>query len=176
MKRRVKDKVLSLTYFYFIGKNLRKRKEDKMNYWIWFSTIEGIGAIKKKKLLDSYKTPEKIFQLSKEKLLEVCGISEKNVDSILKSKDIELMNKYEAYIQKNNIQMINMIDKDYPEKLKNIADPPITLFCIGDISLLNKVCIGIVGSRNPSYYGIQMATKFSKELSRNRNNHCKWSC
>lgn len=145
-----------------------------MNYWIWLATIEGIGPIRKKKLLEKFKIPRKIYAAKEEELLEVEGISKKLLDNILKSKDIALIKKYETYINRNNIRVINITDHEYPEKLRQIYDPPITLFCIGDVSLLNRVSIGIVGSREPSEYGREMAQKFSKELSKKRNCSCKW--
>ena len=86
----------------------------------------------------------------------------------MQSKDIELMKKYEAYINKNKIKIVNILDKEYPENLKQIYDPPITLFCIGDISLLKEKCIGIVGTREPSSYGKILAKKFARELCENR--------
>ena len=81
-------------------------------------------------------------------------------------KDAKLLEKYEKYILKNDIKIINISDDNYPAKLKNIYAPPITIFAKGDISLLNSKSIAIVGSREPSKYGIYVAEKFSKELSK----------
>ena len=64
-----------------------------------------------------------------------------------------------------NKQIILLEGEKYPNKLKNIKNPPKKLNCIGNIELLNKPGIAIVGSRNCSKYGIQMACKFAKELS-----------
>lgn len=54
---------------------------------------------------------------------------------------------------------ITILDDIYPERFKRIYRPPIVLFYHGDISLLNKLCntISVVGTRNPSDYGIKMA-------------------
>lgn len=136
-----------------------------MNYWIWFATVEGISPTKKKSLLDYYKTPERIYFSNQEDLLDVNGITDDNVQKIMDSKNEELIKKYETYIVKNKIKVINIIDKEYPEKLRQIYDPPISLFCIGNISLLNKISIGIVGSREPSCYGLSVAKDFAYKLS-----------
>lgn len=63
------------------------------------------------------------------------------------------------------INVLTMDDKFYPKNLKNIFDPPYILYCMGDMSLLNRFCISIVGSRKPSPYGIFVSRKFAKELS-----------
>lgn len=138
-----------------------------MNYWIWFAQIRGIGPIRKKALLDEFKTPEKVYKATRKKLLEIKGITEQLVDNIEKSKDVELIKKYEAYINKNSIKLVNIIDEEYPENLRQIYDPPITLFCIGDVSLLKKTSIGIVGTREPSSYGKIVAERFAEELCEN---------
>lgn len=138
-----------------------------MNYWIWFASINGLGPVKKKRLLDEFSTVERIFWAKENELLKVDGIDKKLVQKIAESKDKALLNKYEDYIIKNNIKLINIIDKEYPESLKEIYAPPITLFAKGNINLLSKTSIGIVGCREPSLYGRNIARKFSMELSKN---------
>lgn len=138
-----------------------------MNYWIWFSTLKKVGPVKKMKLLEKFKSPEKIYKAKKNELLKDEGITEEVVFEIEKSKDIDLILKYEEYIKKHDISLINVLDKAYPEKLKNIYVPPITLFAKGNLSLLNKTSIAIVGCRESSRYGESVAKKLSKELSQN---------
>ncbi len=61
---------------------------------------------------------------------------------------------------------IRIVDKLYPEKLKNIYAPPEQLYIIGDETILNKKSIAIIGCRECSTYGANMAKKFSYELSK----------
>ena len=66
----------------------------------------------------------------------------------------------------NNSRFIFYEDKEYPQLLKEINNPPLVLFYHGDISLLKyEVKIAIVGSRNASDYGLNYTEKFAKELS-----------
>ncbi len=138
-----------------------------MNYWIWYATLKDIGPVKKLKLLEKFGTPEFIYNAPNSELANIEGITDELINNINISKDKVLINKYENYIKKNKIQIINILDNEYPEKLKNIYAPPITLFAKGNIELLNKNSIGIVGSREPSNYGIKVARNISKELSEN---------
>ena len=64
------------------------------------------------------------------------------------------------------IQEITIKDKNYPKKLLNISGVPKKLYCLGNISLLEKTIIAIVGSRACSEYGRIVASKFAKELSK----------
>lgn len=138
-----------------------------MKYWIWLSCIEGVGPIRKQLLLNKFKTPKKIYNASDKEILKVEKMDEELLENMKKAKDEELLKKYEEYILKNDIKMINILDKNYPSKLKSIYAPPITLFAKGDISLLDLKSIAIVGSREPSKYGVCVAKKFSSELSKN---------
>ena len=58
-----------------------------------------------------------------------------------------------------------LISDDYPESLKQINCPPFVLYYHGNLQLVNKKCIGIIGMRRPSSYGVKMAKKFANELS-----------
>lgn len=137
-----------------------------MKYWIWLASIEGLGPVKKFALLNKFKSVKKIYNATEKEILKVDGMSDKIVQNMQKAKDAKLLEKYEKYILKNDIKIINISDDNYPAKLKNIYAPPITIFAKGDISLLNSKSIAIVGSREPSKYGIYVAEKFSTELSK----------
>ena len=56
-------------------------------------------------------------------------------------------------------------EPDYPELLLRIADPPLGLFVSGNPTLLNTPQLAVVGSRNPSPYGRQIAEAFARHLS-----------
>lgn len=62
---------------------------------------------------------------------------------------------------------ISIEDDIYPKQLKNIKKPPKQLYVKGNINLLKKPGIAIIGARDNTKYGEEMAKKFAKELSRN---------
>lgn len=66
-----------------------------------------------------------------------------------------------------NIEKIDIENKNYPKILKNIKKPPRILYAVGNIELLNTRSFAIVGSRNCSLYGENVAHKFAKELAMN---------
>lgn len=65
------------------------------------------------------------------------------------------------------IQVISDAGKGYPERLRNISDPPKKLYCLGDVNLLCGKNIGIVGTRRISNYGQKVTTKITKEFVEN---------
>ena len=69
-------------------------------------------------------------------------------------------------INAEKIKEIKLEDSNYPEKLKNIYDPPKKLYVIGNEKILNKKSIAIIGCRNCTEYGSRYAFKFAGELAR----------
>lgn len=65
----------------------------------------------------------------------------------------------------NRIRRIDIDSHEYPEKLRNIADPPKQLYCMGNTDLLNETSIGVVGSRKYTIYGKQVAMMIGRRLS-----------
>lgn len=64
----------------------------------------------------------------------------------------------------SDIKVIEFENKKYPQKLRKIKNPPQRLYVQGDIELLNKKGIAIVGSRNCTQYGIKWCEKLTKDL------------
>ena len=65
------------------------------------------------------------------------------------------------------IEEISINSKEYPEKLKNIYDPPSKLYVLGNKGLLLQKGIAIVGARKATLYGEKIAYRISKELAEN---------
>lgn len=63
------------------------------------------------------------------------------------------------------VKEITQDDYEYPKKLLQIKDKPTKLYALGNIDLLNKTSIAIVGSRDCTEYGYKQAIRFAKELS-----------
>lgn len=63
------------------------------------------------------------------------------------------------------VEKIKITDQEYPELLKLIINPPETLYFSGDVSLLNRPSIAIVGTRKATAYGRWAAYGLSKKLS-----------
>ncbi len=60
---------------------------------------------------------------------------------------------------------ITIEDEEYPDAFRNLRFPPWVIFYHGNINLLKKKCISIVGSRIASEYGITCTKKIVKQLS-----------
>lgn len=143
-------------------------KEKK--YWIWLSLIPNLGSRKKQELLKQYKSPEVIYRLEEKDLLEIKGMGEKTIKNILSKTIRERVEKDMEYMIRNNIDIISIEDLEYPQILKEIYDPPISLYCKGNASILKQKAIAIVGCREATEYGKSAAKYFAYHLAKQNIN------
>lgn len=66
---------------------------------------------------------------------------------------------------KKDISLVTLASPEYPERLKEIYDPPPVLWVRGDVGMLARPSIAIVGTRHPSPYGMQVAEMLARDLS-----------
>ena len=111
---------------------------------------------------------DRIDNLFDKKLIK-SALFDKDLEEIktklLKLDEEKFLKQVEDEFFKFGISAVTYVSKDYPDKLKVIADPPLVLYVKGDKTLLNKKSISIVGTRSPSEYGKIVCEKFTKELS-----------
>jgi DNA processing protein len=61
--------------------------------------------------------------------------------------------------------IVTFHDEAYPERLREIYDPPALLWTRGDAALLAKPALAVVGTRHPTPYGTGMAERLSRDLA-----------
>jgi DNA processing protein len=149
--------------------NYLENLENK-KYWIWFSLIKNLGVRRKLKLLELYQNPKKIYRLTKDELLRVDGIGEEISNNIINSKNEKLIEYHIKYMEENKIDIINIYEENYPQILKEIYDPPISLYIKGNKNILNNKNIGIVGCRECTDYGKKSAKYFAYNLAKQNIN------
>lgn len=64
-------------------------------------------------------------------------------------------------------KILKITDKNYPEKLKNIKNPPKKLYYIGNLELLKMPIFAVIGTREITDYGRKICEKFTKKLCEN---------
>lgn len=143
---------------------------EEKRYWIWLSLIKNLGPKRKLKLLELYQNPEEIYKLSKEELLKIEGIGEETVKNIILAKNEKLLDYHIKYMKENNINIIHIYEESYPQILKEIYDPPISLYIKGNKEILNNKNIGIVGCRECTDYGKKAAKYFAYNLAKENIN------
>lgn len=122
------------------------------------------GPARTKLLLDYFKSATDIWESKQSELIEI-GLSKQKVlefSEFRKKFDIET---YFKKLEKLNIKVTTILDKNYPRNLKDLPGAPIVLYYRGNIKSANLNSIAIVGSRKITSYGREVARKFSSELA-----------
>lgn len=137
---------------------------DAYKYWLALLRTPGVGCKTYLNILD-HCSPEQIFS-EKTVALSALGLREASIEAIT-NPDWKIIEQDLRWLEKSDNNALLFSDRDYPEQLKEISDPPPILFVRGDIEILSQPQIAIVGSRNPSSLGVQTAMDFSKSLAEN---------
>lgn len=111
-------------------------------------------------------TAENAFNISEKDLYATKLFTVDKCAKILEQRINTYPTQLHALCQQHSIVLISIFDDQYPLKLKTIANPPIVLYTKGNKKLLNQNCIGIVGSRKATPYGLKVSDFFADRLSR----------
>jgi DNA processing protein len=137
------------------------------------SKIPGIGIIRLRSLVNHFGDPARILEATPRELVAVEGIEEKTALAIARfcrSADMGTLRRalddQMHRLQRTGGRIVSLWDKDYPSNLKKIYDPPIVLFVRGSFDPKDAYSIAVVGTRDPSPYGIHCAERFATELAR----------
>lgn len=128
--------------------------------------VPSLSGIYILRLIREFDQPRQILEADKARLLKIEGITPHKIEEIYRAKkDVSKIDRELKLCRKENISIKTILDKDYPENLKCIYDPPPVLYVKGNLSDCDYDSIAIVGSRRASFYGISMASRLSRELA-----------
>lgn len=136
---------------------------DKWFPWFALKSIPGIGNILFKRLLDRFSSPEKVFNASIQDLSQIIGISPNLAARIKSFKFKKSIRKEIDYVIEKGFHIITFSDMDYPPLLRQIPDPPPFLYVSGKL-FPKSSNIAVVGSRNPTDYGISATKRLAENL------------
>jgi len=133
-------------------------------HWVWFGELKGISLRHKHYLLEQYRDPEELFQLSDE-ALQKQGVPEKEREA-LQDKNLWKAEQILARCTKRGIGVLPVADSAYPQRLRNSPDAPVVLYYRGILPDWDSVpFIGIVGTREASAYGLQVAHQMGSQIA-----------
>ena len=132
--------------------------------WIALRLVRGVGNVTYRQLLDRFASPHKILRTSPALLTEA-GISARIAREIVafdQWKEVEAELEQLAGV---NARLVTQTDTEYPERLRQIHDPPPFLYIRGRFAPQDDLAIAIVGARTASTYGRKMARELAHELA-----------
>ena len=135
--------------------------------WLTLIHVDKLGPVTLQKLLEHFTTATSILNASRSELQSL-GISSSIIDGIHEPKE-DAIQRDLAWLEHENHHLITIQDASYPELLRQIPGPPCVLYALGKptlaANLLTEPQLAIVGSRNASAYGKEIATSFAHKLA-----------
>ena len=135
-----------------------------MKYLNALNKITGIGPQKMSSLMSYFKNSQRIWEANKSELA-ASGLNETLLENIVKERNLIDPEKEWDLLEKENIRVISISNKDYPALLREIHNPPFLIYMRGSVRCFSQPMIAIVGSRKCTSYGKQVAYSISKDLA-----------
>ena len=134
-------------------------------HWLWFATRTGMGDKTKSVLLSHFEDPEAIYfapELEFERFEELGGSA---VESLM-DKDLSACEEILQQCQDKKIHILTFRDAAYPNRLRNIPDPPMVLYYKGTLPSFDELpVIGVVGTRKATPYGLTAAKRLGYQIA-----------
>lgn len=133
--------------------------------FIALNMIDNVGPVRVRQLLEHFGDAPSVFKASRDQLLRVRGIGEETAEAIYNWEQKVPLAAELKRIEDYGCSIVTQEDPDYPESLKQIYDPPIVLYVKGSLSPKDKNGVALVGSRQTTQYGIEVARRLAYQLA-----------
>jgi DNA processing protein len=133
-------------------------------YWIGFNLIKGIGAVRMQALIQHFGDLEDAWKAKPADLAQA-GLGLKVIERIVQAREQVDLEKVWKKIESQNIHIMTWEDEAYPQRLKEIDQPPPVLYLRGDYLPDDLFAVAIVGTRRATPYGRQITEELASFLA-----------
>ena len=138
----------------------------KTKYWTAFASIEQLDSIFIKRLYNYFGDIEIAWNAKLSDLKEIEGLSIKKIENFINKKQNININESLELVQRKGINILTYDDDKYPFMLRQISNPPMTLFYKGNLFDCNlDRTIAFVGSRKASFIGKESVKKIITDFA-----------
>ena len=135
-------------------------------HWIWLATRTGISDRIKVELVRHFHDPENVYFAGADGYGMIEDLSEEGLES-LKDKDLRPAQQVLADCDRTGARIMTYNDAAYPNRLKNISDPPLVFYYKGRLPDFDGLpLIGVVGTRSASPYGLTVAKRMGYQIAK----------
>lgn len=147
--------------------NLNNQKQfDQLKYWLGLTLVDGIGSAKFRALLERFGSPAAAWQAGEFDLVRL-GLDKRTLSNLKRTREAIDLDAELARVQRAGIHLIPFNADRYPAFLKEVPNPPMLLYALGELSILDTNGVALVGTRRMTNYGRQMASRLATGLVRN---------
>ena len=136
-----------------------------LKYWLWLTELPGLTNQTRLALLRHFPAPEDVYYADPEEVLLTEGITREQA-KLLEDKDCSGADRILADCQRLDLDILTIQDAGYPNRLRNIYDPPCLLYVRGRLPAFDdEAAVAVVGTRSCTPYGISSAEKLGYGLA-----------
>jgi DNA processing protein len=135
--------------------------------WLALTLTPGLGPKRILKAAEILQDLSRLFQLSLTEL-ESLNVPAQSAQFLFSGKARAEAEQELERVRTQGGVILTYEDADYPERLREIFDPPPVLWVLGDVRQLSRPAIAIVGTRHPTPYGTGMAEVLARDLASRR--------
>ncbi|WP_353572483.1 DNA-processing protein DprA [Candidatus Albibeggiatoa sp. nov. BB20] len=136
---------------------------ENLKYWLALSRAPLVGSVTFNQLLKRFGNPESVFLATQRDWLGA-GLKNKTIDYLQKP-DWEIIETDLEWIQQPDNHLLTLEHPQYPAYLRDVHGAPPILYAHGQLDVLQTPQIAIVGTRNPSQQGYELAKEFSNQIA-----------
>lgn len=135
-----------------------------MKYWLWLTT-RGLSARQCYMLQHHFGSPEAVFFADETALRQVEGMRESALCQ-LRDKSLDVPRRILEDCYARQIRLLTIGDGEYPDRLRNLYDPPLVLYVRGQLPPVQEMpALAVVGTRHPGPGGERPTRKICRELA-----------
>lgn len=148
----------------------------KEEIYVWLSIINNLNYLVYLQLINMFDSTINLYNVSKDKIKfeqylksNNFNLDEKLKNQLLNNSLKSKANKIYNSLKSNNVKIIPINSKYYPQKLKNIFSPPLCIFVTGDIKLIENKKIYMYENNNITKYANKIVEMlYSQILNKNK--------
>lgn len=134
--------------------------------WLCLSLLPGLGPAGAARLVDHFGDVRRVLKASSAERMAVPGVRASQLAGFDRLEECRRQADRElAGISSLGGTILTREAPGYPGMLREIPDPPVVLYALGDISLLESRCVAMVGSRSATAYGRRAAGSLAESLA-----------
>lgn len=135
---------------------------------ITLNLIPGLGSVRIQSLLEFFGSVELALAAPVSLLEQVPKLGQKLAATVADWRNCTNTEAEMETAEQYGVRIVTLLDDDYPQVLRNMADPPIVLYVRGEWLPQDATrAVAVVGSRLASPYGMTQARRFAQELAEN---------
>lgn len=135
-------------------------------YWVAFNRVSGIGPARLAALLEVCGSVEAAWKAPIQQL-KAAGLDRRTLENLLSlRRSLDLAAEWQR-LEQLAITVLTWEDPEYPDNLREVPHPPPVLYVRGELIPQDRCAVAVVGTRQASVYGREVARRVATDLAKN---------